>query len=68
MLKKKLSKLSSFKLFLPYDVYERHRKVGSFIKENESVIDVGGELNHLSQFCSAKKIIVANFASRDVII
>ena len=68
MLKKKLSKLSSFKLFLPYDVYERHRKVGSFIKENESVVDVGGELNHLSQFCHAKKIVVANLASGDVII
>ena len=68
MLKKKLSKLSSFKLFLPYDVYERHRKVGGFIKENESVIDVGGELNHLSQFCHAKKIVVANLASGDVII
>jgi len=68
MLKKKLSKLSSFKLFLPYDVYERHRKVGGFIKENESVIDVGGELNHLSQFCHASKIVVANLASGDVII
>ena len=68
MLKKNLSKLSSFKLFLPYDVYERHRKVGSFIKENESVIDVGGELNHLSQFCHASKIVVANLTSGDVII
>src|SRR3989344_4520174 len=63
MLKKKLSKLSSFKLFLPYDVYERHRKVGGRIVTNESVIDVGGELNHLSQFCHASQIVVANLTS-----
>ena len=68
MLRKKLSRLLSFKLFLPYDVYERHRKAGSFIKKNESVVDVGGELNHLSQFCSASKIVVANLTSGDVII
>lgn len=68
MLKRKLNKWSSFKLCLPYDVYERHRKVGSFIKENESVVDIGGELNQLSRFCNASKIVVANLTSGDVII
>lgn len=54
--------------FLPYDIYERHRKVGSFIKDGQTVLDVGGELNHLSQFTTPKKIIVANLTGGDVII
>jgi ubiquinone/menaquinone biosynthesis C-methylase UbiE len=53
---------------LPYDVYERHKKIGSLIKNSETVLDVGGELEHLSQFCNPKKIIVANLTSGDVII
>jgi len=56
------------KHFLPYDVYERHRKVGSLINDDESVVDVGGELNHLSQFCKTQKIIVANLKSGDIVI
>jgi len=56
------------KYFLPYDVYERHKKVGSLIKNDQSVLDVGGELNHLSQFCKPKRIVVANLKSGDVII
>ncbi len=57
-----------FKLFLPYDVFERHKKVGSFIEKDQSVVDIGGELNHLSQFCSPRKIFVANLTSGDIII
>ncbi len=57
-----------FKYFLPYDVFERHKKVGTFIKNNETVVDIGGELNHLIQFCSPTKIIVANLKSGDIII
>ncbi|OGE03752.1 hypothetical protein A3B51_00765 [Candidatus Curtissbacteria bacterium RIFCSPLOWO2_01_FULL_41_18] len=57
-----------YKLLLPYDVYERHRKVASFIKENETVVDIGGELDHLSQFINPKKLIVANLRNGDVII
>ena len=57
-----------YKLLLPYDVYERHRKVASFIKENETVVDIGGELGHLSQFIHPKKLIVANLRNGDVII
>lgn len=56
------------KNFLPYDIYERHRRVASFIAPNFSVLDVGGELNHLSQFVRAKKIVVANLNTGDVII
>src|SRR3989344_1075693 len=48
------------KYFLPYDIYERHRKVGSLIEPNKTVLDIGGELNQLSQFCKPKKITVAN--------
>lgn len=53
---------------LPYDIYERHKKVGSFIQDSDTVLDVGGELNHLSQFCQPAKIIVANLSGGDVII
>lgn len=56
------------KAFLPYDVFERHKRVAGFIKESDTVLDVGGELNHLSQFVSAKKIIVANLNTGDIII
>lgn len=63
-----ISKISSNKYFLPYDVYERHKKVASFIEKSDRVLDVGGELNHLAQFCSQKKIVVANLEGGDVII
>lgn len=59
-------------LFLPYDIYERHKKVGKLIGNNKNILDVGGQLNMLSQFCRAKKIVVANVAgsqeTSDVII
>ena len=51
-----------------YDIYERHKKVASYININDTVLDVGGELNHLSQFCSPKAIVVANLTSGDVLI
>lgn len=50
----------SNKHFLFYDVYERHKKIGSFIKNGETVLDVGGAANHLSQFAKPGKIITAN--------
>lgn len=56
------------KYFLPYDVFERHKKVASFISASDSIVDIGGELNHLSQFCRSQKIIVANLNTGDVII
>lgn len=48
------------KFLLPYDIYERHRQVGSLIENHESVLDIGGELDQLSQFCKSPKILVAN--------
>lgn len=65
---KKPDRLKVNKYLLPYDVYERHRKVGSYIQNTQTVLDVGGELNHLSHFCRPKKIVVANLKSGDVII
>lgn len=56
------------KAFLPYDVYERHKKIGEFIESSQTVLDVGGELHHLSQFSSSAKIIVANLTGGDVVI
>lgn len=46
--------------FLPYDVFERHKKVGSFVNLADTVLDVGGQLNQLANFCKPKKIVVAN--------
>lgn len=48
------------KHLLPYDVYERHKRVGNLIKGGQTVIDVGGQLNLLREFTSPAKIIVAN--------
>ncbi|KKR58773.1 MAG: hypothetical protein UU05_C0002G0031 [Candidatus Curtissbacteria bacterium GW2011_GWA1_40_47] len=56
------------RFFLPYDVYERHKKVASFIETGQTVVDIGGELGHLSQFLSGVKVTVANLKSGDVII
>lgn len=53
---------------MPYDIYERHKKVGSLINDGKTVLDIGGELNHLSLFCKPKKITVANLNTGDVII
>ena len=50
----------ALKYFLPYDVYERHKKVGKLIKNGQTVIDIGGQLNLLSQFASPAQILVAN--------
>lgn len=45
--------------FEPYDIYERHKKVGSMIGAGD-VLDVGGQLGELSKFTQATKITVAN--------
>ncbi len=56
------------KNFLPYDVYERHKMVSRLVKPDNTVVDIGGELNHLSQFIQSKKLVVANLDTGDVII
>lgn len=43
-----------------YDSYERHKKVGSLIEKSSSILDVGGQLHALAQFCNSPKIVVAN--------
>src|SRR3989344_2517091 len=55
-----LKQFHTNKLFLPYDIYERHRQVADLIQNHESILDIGGELNQLSQFCKSSKIVVAN--------
>lgn len=68
MTKRNYRRLKVNKYFLPYDIYERHKKVGTYIKHRHTVLDVGGELGHLKKFCHPKKVIVANLSSGDVII
>lgn len=43
-----------------YDSYERHKKVGSLLARNQTVLDVGGQLNALAEFSKGAKITVAN--------
>lgn len=45
---------------LPYDIYERHKKVSELIGNATTALDVGGQLNMLSLFCKADTITVAN--------
>lgn len=56
------------KNLLPYDIYERHKKIAEMIGKDENILDLGGELDHLSQFTNSKKIIVANLNTGNVII
>ncbi len=54
-------------LFLPFDVFERHKTIAKMIKNGETVLDVGGGVNALGRFIR-NKIIVANLESGDVLI
>ena len=54
--------ISSGKSFFFYDSYERHRKVSELIGNSQTILDVGGQLNALSQFLSGKKVTVANLS------
>lgn len=58
-------KLTLNKYLLFYDIYERHKKIGSLINNGETVLDVGGAINHLSQFCNPGKIITANLVGSE---
>ena len=49
------------KLFF-YDAYERHKKIAELIGNSKTILDVGGQLDALSQFTKGKKITVANVA------
>lgn len=48
------------RFFLPYDIYERHKKIAEMLGSVDSVLDVGGELDQLAKFSNVKKIVVAN--------
>lgn len=50
---------------LPYDIFERHKKVGDLIGNTKTVLDVGGQLNMLSLFCKTDKITVANISGSE---
>lgn len=50
---------------LPYDIYERHKKVGNLIGNAKTVLDVGGQLNMLSHFCNAQNFTVANISGSE---
>lgn len=63
MLNKNSPRPKVSKLFLSYDVYERHKKVGALIDSGQTVLDVGGHLGYLSEFCRPAKITVANLKS-----
>lgn len=50
-------------LFLPYDTFERHKRVGELLGKNKTVVDIGGQLNMLAKFSDAAKVVVANLES-----
>lgn len=52
-------------LLLPYDTYERHKKVGELLGECKTVVDIGGQLNMLSNFSKVSKVTVANLESSE---
>jgi len=54
-------------LFLPFDVFERHKMVSSFIKNSEDrILDVGGGVEGLGRFIE-NKVTVTNLNAGDVI-
>jgi len=54
-------------LFLPFDVFSRHKTAASFVSEKDGrVLDVGGGVNGLNRFIK-NQIVVANLNAGDVI-
>ncbi len=53
-------------LTFPYDIFERHKFIATHLTNNQTVLDVGGELRNLSLFSKAS-IKEANLTSGDVI-
>lgn len=51
--------------FTPYDTYERHKRVAELLGDAKTVVDIGGQLNMLSQFCDVSKVTVANLESSE---
>ena len=53
-------------IFLPFDVFERHKTVARAIKPGETVLDVGGGVGALSKFIR-NKVTVTNLKSGDIL-
>ncbi len=55
-------------LFLPYDVYSRHKIISELLGEPARVLDVGGSLKQLSSFISpSSKLFTTDIVGGDVI-
>jgi len=57
---KLLKKLAEFTYFLPFDVYERHKFIGSFVPDASTILDVGGSMSQLDKFSNPSKIVTAD--------
>ncbi len=53
-------------ILLPFDVFERHQTVAKKIKPGETVLDVGGGVEALSQFVK-NKVTVSNLKGGDIL-
>lgn len=51
--------------FVPYDTYERHKRVAELLGEAKTVVDIGGQLDMLSRFCDVSSVTVANLESSE---
>ena len=55
------------KIFLPFDIYSRHKTVARLMdKEVETIFDVGGGTEVLEKFLPNKKVTVSNLTSGDI--
>ena len=53
-------------IFLPFDVFERHKTVAKAISPRETVLDVGGGVDALNKFID-NKVMVSNLQSGDIL-
>lgn len=60
-----LRTLAGIPIFFPPDVFERHALVSKILKQEDSVLDVGGELGNLRKFTNAK-VTVADLDKGDI--
>lgn len=55
-----LQQLATYTFFLPFDVFERHKFIGSFVPDNSTILDVGGSMSQLGKFSNPSKIVMAD--------
>lgn len=53
-------------IFLPFDVFERHKTIARTIRPKETVLDVGGGIDALKRFID-NEVFVSNLQSGDVL-